>query len=74
MSKIDSCISGYYRVPLATVLTDSMHGEMKDFELVTVRAPAFLHMSSTIARAASASAAQCTKPPAVVTRSSKQVR
>jgi D-3-phosphoglycerate dehydrogenase len=37
MSKIETVTSGYYRVPLATVLTDSMHGEMKDFELVTVR-------------------------------------
>ncbi len=37
MSKIETVNSGYYRVPLATVLTDSMHGEMKDFELVTVR-------------------------------------
>ena len=33
MSKIETVTSGYYRVPLATVLTDSMHGEMKDFEL-----------------------------------------
>jgi L-alanine-DL-glutamate epimerase-like enolase superfamily enzyme len=28
---------GFYRVPLPNVLTDSMHGIMRDFELVTVR-------------------------------------
>jgi L-alanine-DL-glutamate epimerase-like enolase superfamily enzyme len=29
--------TGFYRVPLPTELTDSMHGVMRDFELVTVR-------------------------------------
>ena len=29
--------TGFYRVPLPTVLTDSTHGEMRDFELNTVR-------------------------------------
>jgi L-alanine-DL-glutamate epimerase-like enolase superfamily enzyme len=28
---------GFYRVPLPQVLTDSTHGEMRDFELNTVR-------------------------------------
>jgi L-alanine-DL-glutamate epimerase-like enolase superfamily enzyme len=29
--------TGFYRVPLPTVLTDSTHGEMRDFEQNTVR-------------------------------------
>lgn len=37
MAKIDSVEAGYYRVPLPTILTDSMHGVMRDFEIVTVR-------------------------------------
>jgi L-alanine-DL-glutamate epimerase-like enolase superfamily enzyme len=37
MSKITSLITGYYRVALPEALTDSTHGVMKDFELVTVR-------------------------------------
>lgn len=37
MSKIYSASTGFYRVPLPEVLTDSMHGTMRDFELVTVR-------------------------------------
>jgi L-alanine-DL-glutamate epimerase-like enolase superfamily enzyme len=37
MAKIDSLITGYYRIPLPEVLTDSMHGVMRDFELVTAR-------------------------------------
>jgi L-alanine-DL-glutamate epimerase-like enolase superfamily enzyme len=37
MAAIDSLESGFYRVPLTHVLTDSMHGVMRDFELVTVR-------------------------------------
>ena len=37
MNPIETVTSGFYRVPLPTVLTDSMHGEMRNFELVTVR-------------------------------------
>jgi L-alanine-DL-glutamate epimerase-like enolase superfamily enzyme len=37
MSKIVSIESGFYRIPLPVVLTDSTHGEMKAFELNTVR-------------------------------------
>lgn len=37
MSKIVSVETGFYRVPLPTVLTDSMHGVMRDFELITAR-------------------------------------
>lgn len=37
MSAIAAIEPGFYRVPLPTVLTDSMHGEMRAFELCTVR-------------------------------------
>ena len=37
MPEISSLEAGYDRVPLPTVLTDSMHGLMRDFEIVTVR-------------------------------------
>jgi L-alanine-DL-glutamate epimerase-like enolase superfamily enzyme len=37
VSVITSIETGFYRVPLPTVLTDSTHGTMRDFELVTVR-------------------------------------
>ena len=37
MSRISTVMAGYYRIPLPVVLTDSTHGEMKAFELVTVR-------------------------------------
>jgi len=37
MPRIASIEPGFYRIPLPTVLTDSMHGEMRDFELNTVR-------------------------------------
>ena len=37
MAEIQSLQAGFYRVPLPTVLTDSMHGIMRNFELVTVR-------------------------------------
>src|SRR5215211_2150621 len=37
MATIDSIEAGFYRVPLPTILTDSMHGVMRDFEIVTVR-------------------------------------
>jgi len=37
MPRITSIEPGFYRIPLPTVLTDSMHGEMRDFELNTVR-------------------------------------
>jgi L-alanine-DL-glutamate epimerase-like enolase superfamily enzyme len=35
MSTIHSVTTGFYRVPLPEILTDSMHGIMRDFELVT---------------------------------------
>ncbi len=35
MAAIRSVTSGFYRVPLDSVLTDSMHGIMRDFELIT---------------------------------------
>ena len=34
---IDSVLSDHYRIPLPTVLSDSTHGEMTHFELITVR-------------------------------------
>jgi hypothetical protein len=37
MAAIASIEPGFYRLPLATALTDSMHGEMLAFELNTVR-------------------------------------
>ena len=37
MSAITNLEPGFYRVPLPTVLTDSTHGEMRAFELCTVR-------------------------------------
>jgi L-alanine-DL-glutamate epimerase-like enolase superfamily enzyme len=37
MSRIASLEPGFYRVPLPTVLTDSTHGEMRAFELLTLR-------------------------------------
>lgn len=37
MSKIHSVTVDHYRVPLMVKLTDSMHGDMDDFELITVR-------------------------------------
>lgn len=37
MTHINKVTTGFYRVPLPTVLTDSMHGEMRAFELITVR-------------------------------------
>jgi L-alanine-DL-glutamate epimerase-like enolase superfamily enzyme len=37
MSALQKVETGYYRVPLPEILTDSMHGVMRDFELVTVR-------------------------------------
>ncbi|MGJ7511174.1 mandelate racemase/muconate lactonizing enzyme family protein [Variovorax sp. GT1P44] len=37
MALIDSIEVGYYRLPLAAVLSDAMHGEMQAFELNTVR-------------------------------------
>jgi L-alanine-DL-glutamate epimerase-like enolase superfamily enzyme len=37
MARIASIQTGFYRVPLPALLTDSMHGEMRDFELNTVR-------------------------------------
>jgi L-alanine-DL-glutamate epimerase-like enolase superfamily enzyme len=37
MSKIQSVVTGFFRIPLPEILTDSMHGVMRDFELVTAR-------------------------------------
>src|SRR4051794_19994962 len=37
MPTIASLEAGFYRIPLPVVLTDSTHGEMRDFELNTVR-------------------------------------
>ena len=37
MPTIASVRSDFYRIPLPVVLTDSTHGEMKHFELITVR-------------------------------------
>jgi L-alanine-DL-glutamate epimerase-like enolase superfamily enzyme len=37
MPRITSIEPDFYRIPLPTVLTDSMHGEMRAFELNTVR-------------------------------------
>jgi L-alanine-DL-glutamate epimerase-like enolase superfamily enzyme len=37
MARIASIEPGFYRIPLPELLTDSMHGEMRAFELNTVR-------------------------------------
>jgi L-alanine-DL-glutamate epimerase-like enolase superfamily enzyme len=37
MAKIDAVETGHYRIPLESVLSDSTHGTMTAFELVTVR-------------------------------------
>ncbi|MCB5280782.1 MAG: mandelate racemase/muconate lactonizing enzyme family protein [Arthrobacter sp.] len=37
MAKIENVQTGLYRIPLAQALTDSTHGLMVDFELITVR-------------------------------------
>ena len=37
MAKIHSVNTGFFRVPLPEILTDSTHGIMRDFELVTAR-------------------------------------
>jgi L-alanine-DL-glutamate epimerase-like enolase superfamily enzyme len=37
MAKITSLTTGYYRIPLPDALTDSTHGVMTDFELITMR-------------------------------------
>src|SRR3954464_1820041 len=37
MAAIGSIETGFFRVPLPVVLTDSTHGEMRAFELNTVR-------------------------------------
>jgi L-alanine-DL-glutamate epimerase-like enolase superfamily enzyme len=37
MATIESVVTDHYRVPLPVKLTDSMHGDMDDFELITVR-------------------------------------
>jgi len=37
LAVIDAIETGHFRVPLASVMTDSMHGAMVAFELITVR-------------------------------------
>lgn len=37
MALIDTLDPGFYRIPLPVVLTDSTHGEIRAFELITVR-------------------------------------
>ena len=37
MAKIENVQTDLYKIPLASVLTDSTHGVMQDFELITVR-------------------------------------
>ena len=37
MATIATVAPGFYRIPLPAILTDSMHGVMRDFELVTAR-------------------------------------
>jgi L-alanine-DL-glutamate epimerase-like enolase superfamily enzyme len=37
MALIKKVETGFYRIPLSVTLTDSTHGEMKAFELITVR-------------------------------------
>ncbi len=37
MSRIQSVTTGFFRIPLPEILTDSTHGAMRDFELVTAR-------------------------------------
>ena len=37
MTRIAALDAGLYRIPLPTVLTDSTHGEMTAFQLITVR-------------------------------------
>src|SRR5213593_1256599 len=35
--KITEILTDHFRIPLPAVLSDSMHGDMPDFELITVR-------------------------------------
>ncbi|MEM7303573.1 MAG: mandelate racemase/muconate lactonizing enzyme family protein [Pseudomonadota bacterium] len=37
MTKIERLEAGHYFIPLETVLSDSMHGEMRGFEIITAR-------------------------------------
>src|SRR3981081_1173870 len=37
MALIKKVETGFYRIPLSVTLTDSTHGEMKAFELITIR-------------------------------------
>ena len=37
MAKLERIEAGFYRVPLPEVLTDSTHGAMRAFEIVTAR-------------------------------------
>ena len=34
---VDSLVAGHYRIPLPTALSDSTHGTITHFELITVR-------------------------------------
>src|SRR5215469_1601254 len=38
MARIKSLEIGHYKIPLAAVLSDSTHGEIRAFELITARA------------------------------------
>ena len=37
MARLDRIEAGFYRIPLPEVLTDSTHGAMRAFEIVTAR-------------------------------------
>ena len=37
MARLDRVEAGFYRIPLPEVLTDSTHGAMRAFEIVTAR-------------------------------------
>src|SRR5919199_5233598 len=37
MAKLERIEAGFYRIPLPEVLTDSTHGAMRGFEIVTAR-------------------------------------
>ena len=39
MAKIKIAESGFYRIPLTVALSDSTHGEIKAFELLTCEPP-----------------------------------
>jgi len=37
MARIETIDAGFYRIPLPVILSDSTHGEIKAFELLTLR-------------------------------------